>query len=100
MLDVIKKGVLLGLGAITLTKEKAEEFADELIKKGGAAQDKKNEIVNDLLKKAQTLESDIEKKIGEQVRKTLTNMGVPTKEDFEELKTEIKKISSKLDTAK
>ena len=33
-MDVIKKALLVGLGVISLTKEKAEEMVDDLIRRG------------------------------------------------------------------
>ena len=37
MLNLIKKGMYLGIGVFSLTKEKAEKFVDELIKSGEAS---------------------------------------------------------------
>mgnify|MGYP000969159565 CR=1 FL=1 len=44
-MDVVKKAMLLGLGVISLTKEKAEEAVDDLIKRGEATLKKYNDIV-------------------------------------------------------
>ncbi|RKY86229.1 polyhydroxyalkanoate synthesis regulator, partial [candidate division KSB1 bacterium] len=53
MFELLKKGVLLGLGAVTLTKEKAEELVDELIKKGELAREERATAIDEFLKKAE-----------------------------------------------
>lgn len=40
-MDVVKKAMLLGLGVISLTKEKAEEAVDDLIKRGEVSREER-----------------------------------------------------------
>lgn len=89
MLDLIRKGVLMGLGAITITKEKAEEVVDELIKKGELSKDKRPQAIRDLLEKAEEQEKIIFDKISSEVNKTIVKLGVPTKQDIKRLEKKI-----------
>jgi len=49
MTNIIKNTVLAGLGLISLTREKAEEFAKELIRRGELSENEKAKFVKDIL---------------------------------------------------
>ncbi len=95
-MDLIKKAMLMGLGMINLTKEKAEELVDELIKRGEIAKEEKFKIVDRLLKQAQEQEKELMQKISEMVKKTVTEMGMPTKEDLEKILKKLDEIEKKI----
>ena len=95
MFDLFKKTVLMGLGAMTITKEKAENLVDELIKKGELAKDKRSKAIQDLLEKANEQEKEISDKIGDAVNKSIEKLGIPTKQDFERLEKKIDELKKK-----
>lgn len=95
MFDLFKKTVLMGLGAMTITKEKAEDFVDELIKKGELAKDKRSKAVQDLLAKAEEQQKAIFDKLGDEVNKSIEKLGIPTKQDFERLEKKIDELKKK-----
>ena len=92
MFDIFKKGVLMGLGAITITKEKVEEVVDELIKKGELAKDERSNAIQDLLKKAEEQEKVLIDKVSAEVNKAIEKLGVPTKQDLERLEKRIDEL--------
>jgi len=92
MLALIKKGVLMGLGAITLTKEKVEQVVDELVKKGELTKDDGPQAVKNLLKKAEEQEKEFFDKISAEVKKAIAKMDIPTKKDIERLEKKIESI--------
>jgi len=51
-MDIIRKAVYMGLGAISMTKDKAEELVDDLIKRGEVASAERDKTINKLLKEA------------------------------------------------
>ncbi len=95
-MDLIKKAMLMGLGIINLTKEKAEEFVDELIKRGEVAKEEKFKVVDRLLKQAHEQEKELMQKISEMVKKTIAEMGIPTKEDLEKILKKLDEIEKKI----
>lgn len=92
MFDLFKKGVLMGLGAITITKEKAEQIVDELVKKGELAKDERSKAIQDLLKKADEQEKILIDKVSAEVNKAIEKLGVPTKKDLERLEKKIDEL--------
>jgi polyhydroxyalkanoate synthesis regulator phasin len=51
-MDIFRKAIFLGLGAIAMTQDKAEAFVDELIKKGEVASSERYKTIDKLLKEA------------------------------------------------
>lgn len=90
MFETIDKLFLAGLGAMSMTKERAEKIFDEYVARGKAAKDQKQGFVNDIMEHAQKTKDDLEKVIAEQVKKAVTSFSVATKED-------IKRVEAKLD---
>jgi poly(hydroxyalkanoate) granule-associated protein len=51
-MDFIKKMTLASIGAVTMTREKAEEMFDELVKKGEMTNDEKAEAIKNFVDKS------------------------------------------------
>lgn len=92
MLDLFKKAVLMGLGVITLTKEKVEQIVDELIKKGELKEDERSKAVHDLLAKIEEQEKVLSEKVGSIVKNTLEKLDIPSRKDIEKLEKKIDEL--------
>jgi polyhydroxyalkanoate synthesis regulator phasin len=66
-MSVLKRMVLMGMGAATITKEKAEEMVEELVKRGEVAAGDKAKAIDELQQKAQAATADIKKLVDEHV---------------------------------
>ena len=53
-MDIIRRAVLLGLGVISLTKEKAEDMVDDLIKRGEVASGERFKVVDTCSKRSKS----------------------------------------------
>ena len=49
MSDLIKRGLLMSLGTLALTQEKAEAIVDDLVHRGEARRDESSELVERLV---------------------------------------------------
>lgn len=96
-MDIIRKAMLMGLGLISLTREKAEAFADELIRRGELAREEKFKMVDNLLKEAQQQKEELTVKIKENVQKIISEMGLVTKKEFEEILKKQDEIEKKIE---
>ncbi|MHC4553530.1 MAG: phasin family protein [Planctomycetota bacterium] len=90
MFEALDKLMLAGVGAMSMTKEKAEEIFDEYVEKGKAQKDQRSGFVKDVMDQADKAKSDLEKVISEQVEKAMTKQPMATKDD-------INRIEEKLD---
>ncbi len=99
-MDIFRKAVLLGLGAASLTKKKAEELVNELIKRGEISSGDKFKTLDNLLKEAQKQEKEFERKISGTVQKVVADLGLATKKDVDDISKSLKRIESKMTTPK
>ena len=95
MSDIIKNAVLAGLGIVSLTYEKAEDLAKDLIRKGELAETEEAKFIKDLMGKAEKYSVEAEKKIEKTVEKTLKKLNVPSRKDLDEIKDKLDKLSKK-----
>ena len=90
MFETLDKIMLAGLGAMSMTKEKAEEIFDEYVEKGKAQKEHRAGFVKEVMDQAEKAKTDLEKVISEQVEKAMAKQPMATKDD-------IKRIEAKLD---
>ena len=95
-MDILRKAIFLGLGAITITREKAEAMVDELIKKGEVASAERYTAIDKLLKEADAQQRQFQDKVNASVQKTIAELGLPTKKDWDEMKEALKRIEMRL----
>jgi len=95
MSDLIRKTILAGLGALALTREKAEKLAKDLVKRGELTKTEEAKFVKDLMKKAEKSRVEAEKRIEKIVEKTLIKLNIPTRKELDALKAKIDKLAKK-----
>lgn len=93
MFETLDKLMLAGLGAMTMTKERAEQIFDEYVEKGRATRDERSGFVRDLLDQADRARRDMEKLVAEQVKKAIDQTSLATKEDIICLSEKLNQIS-------
>ena len=98
-MDIIRKTMLLGLGLISLTKEKAEGVVDDLVKRGEVASEDRYKVVDSLLKEAEKQEEEFTRKMTKSVQKVVADLGLPTKKDMDEVLKTLKSIEARLPSA-
>jgi poly(hydroxyalkanoate) granule-associated protein len=96
MSDLFKKTFLAGLGAMSLTREKAQEITNDLIRRGELAKTDEAKFVRDLLDLAEKNKSGLEEKIEKGIEKVMSKLDIPTRKEVDELKAEIAKLSKKI----
>jgi polyhydroxyalkanoate synthesis regulator phasin len=103
MLDLVRKAYLLGLGLASLTREKVEEIVDELVHKGEIAEKDRRQVLDDLLARAREEQKRLRGSVRETVQKVLTETGIPTQKEFEDLLERVsalEKLTKRQETVK
>ncbi|WJH36078.1 polyhydroxyalkanoate synthesis regulator [Paenibacillus aurantius] len=85
MSDILKKAIALGLGITAASRDKVQQFVDELVVKGELGQSESRDVVNRLIARGEEHRSEIKRMVQEQVRKVLADLDVATKQDLEDL---------------
>jgi len=91
----IERMFLAGVGALTLTKEKAEKTMGDLVKKGEVAKKDQPEFVKRLLERGKASRAEIEKIVEKTVKNVLDKLNVPTKSDIDALMKKTEELKKK-----
>lgn len=95
MFETLDKLILAGLGAMSMTKEKAEEIFDEYVEKGKARREERSGFIKDLMERAEKSKKDMEKLISEQIDKALAKQPLATKDDIKRIEKKLDQLLSK-----
>jgi polyhydroxyalkanoate synthesis regulator phasin len=92
MSEIIRKMGLFSVGVISLTQEKAEEFTQEMIKKGEMSREEGKKFVREILSEREKQVKDLEEKIDEKVEEVIRKSGLAMKTDLDALEDKIEKL--------
>jgi len=93
MFESLDKIMLAGLGAISMTQERAEKIFDEYVSRGKAEKESRAGFIKTLMDAADKNRTELEKLIAKQVRETLEHLDLPTREDIKRIEKKIDKLS-------
>jgi polyhydroxyalkanoate synthesis regulator phasin len=94
-MSVLKRMMLMGVGAASLTREKAEEMVEELVKRGEVAAGDKAKAIDELQQKAQAAAGDVKKLVDERVDAVAKKF--KWIEDIGKIQAEVERINARLD---
>ena len=95
MQNLVRKGLLLGLGTVALTKEKAEKFVKEITKDQKINATEGKRFVNELLAQSKKQGQKLQAMINREVQRAMKKSGVATKKDIQALEKKIGNLSKK-----
>ena len=96
MLDIMRKVFLAGLGAMFLTKEKAEEVAEELVHRGELRRDEVKNFVEQLLAKGKEQQNQLQETVSREVNRWRTEWGLVTKSELAALEKRVAELEARL----
>lgn len=97
MLELLRKAALAGLGIVTLREEKVKEIVSDLIEQGELSKEEGNHFIKELRERLEKNKSDLEKRLGEILKRTLDKMNLPTKEDLTRLEEAQRELLDRLE---
>jgi polyhydroxyalkanoate synthesis regulator phasin len=89
MIKSMDKMLLAGLGAMNMTRKKAEEIFDDLVRQGQAARGGKGSFIKEMVDTAQKARKDLEDTVARQVRTALAKGGLASRDDVERLEKKL-----------
>lgn len=92
----LKKLVLAGIGAVSLTKEKVEELVDELVKRGEVAEADRAKFVKEAADKIDTYSRQVRGWIDEEVGKATERLKPKFQKDIEQLNEQVQAMRSEI----
>jgi len=85
MKNLFEKGFLVGIGLLSMTREKAQEVIDELSHEGELQKNEVKQWVDELSERGEEERQALRKLIREEMKKVMDEMGLATKEDIQKL---------------
>jgi polyhydroxyalkanoate synthesis regulator phasin len=85
MSNLFEKGFLVGIGLLSMTREKAQAVIDELTQEGEVQKSEVKEWVEQLSERGEEERQALRKVIRDEMKKVLDEMGLVTKQDLEEM---------------
>ncbi|NIA06635.1 MAG: hypothetical protein GWP14_03200 [Actinobacteria bacterium] len=95
MFEPLDKLLLAGLGALSMTRERAEKIFDEYARRGQAEKDSRSGFVKELLQTAEKTRKDLEEMISERVREAVDKLNLASREDIERVENKLDELLSR-----
>lgn len=99
MFETLDKMMLAGLGALSMTRERAEKLFDEYVQRGQMAKEARSGFVKDMMDAADKTRGEMEKLIKEQVERAVNAAELATKEDIQRLEARLEAIQQACQSA-
>jgi polyhydroxyalkanoate synthesis regulator phasin len=96
MKTLLEKSLILGLGTLSFTKEKAENFLKELEERGEVTTTEAKKLLGELMEKGEQEKSALKQTIQHQVSEVMKNLGYVQKEDYSSLEDRVKDLEARL----
>ena len=96
MRDVLRKLTLAGIGAFSLTREKAEQIVKELVEKGQVSAEEAKGVFHDLLEKGEQERAALTRSIRNEFNRFREEVGFVTKQDYRALEERINRLEARL----
>ena len=95
-MDHFKKIFLAGVGALSLSKDRAKIVVRELIAQGKIREKEGRKLVNDMMKRAESTRKDVEHTINEQVAVAVKKINLVTQDQLKKTERRIHDLEREL----
>ncbi len=85
MKTLFEKGLLAGIGLLSMTREKAQNIVEELSQEGEAQKNEVSRWVDQLADRGEEERQALRKLIRDEMKKVIDEMGLATKEDIQKI---------------
>jgi polyhydroxyalkanoate synthesis regulator phasin len=85
MKTILEKGLLAGIGLLSMTREKAQKIIDDLSHEGEVQKSEVTQWVDQLASRGEEERTALRKLIRDEMKKVMDDMGLATKEDIQKL---------------
>jgi polyhydroxyalkanoate synthesis regulator phasin len=99
MTDIFEKTLYLGLGIVSMTKDRAEEIINDLVERGKVSENESAKAVRDLMSRAEKERNALDTKINEAIEKAVKGMHLATRQDIEEINRKLDELMEKPKTS-
>lgn len=96
-MSMFKNAFHLGLGAMSLTREKAEKFYEEMLEKGEMSKDEAKQFIEDAIKRGEEERKEIRSMVRDEITDMRKDFSFARKSELEALEARVKELEAKLE---
>jgi len=97
MAGLIEKSLLLGLGVLTLTRDKVVQFVNKMVEEGEVKAEEAPSIVDRLVARGEEDREALRKLVREELEKMRLNVPLASRREIEELGQKIDELTAKIE---
>jgi polyhydroxyalkanoate synthesis regulator phasin len=94
--DQLERSLLLGMGLISITRERANALAEDLMKQGEVARDEVKEVTDRLVERGKEERQAVQEMIEDEVETTLKEMRLATQQDLHKLQARVETLEAQI----
>jgi polyhydroxyalkanoate synthesis regulator phasin len=98
MFDLMKKGMLAGIGLALKTWDEVEKMVQDVQEKGDMSEAEGRKFLDEVQKKYAEAQSKLEQRVEQTVKEFLKKTQIVTSDELKELKKEIRELKSIINT--
>lgn len=92
MTSMLKKMMYFGLGAVSLTRERAEDFFNEMVDRGEMSRDEARTYVDEMMSRGESERQVLMAEVKDYMHKLKTEMGLVDSEELAEIKERLSRL--------
>ena len=96
MLDLIRKGLIAGLGAAVVSKEKVEETVNKLVEEGRISRAEADKLVEELVEAGEKQWDDAQHEMRDSMKRGLESLDLCSHGEFLKLKAQVEAMEKRL----
>lgn len=93
---MMKKALYFGLGALFMTRDKAEQMVNEMVEKGEINRDEAKKFIDEAIKRGEEEKTELRDMIQKEVQELKQTFAHPRQSEIEELKARIQALEEQL----
>jgi polyhydroxyalkanoate synthesis regulator phasin len=97
MAGLVEKSLLLGLGVLTLTRDKVAQFVDKLIEEGEVKPEEAPGIVDRLVARGEAEREELRRVVKQELDKARASVPRASRKDIEALSQKIDELAARID---
>lgn len=96
MFDLLRKLTLLGIGALSLTREKAEQLAKEMVEKGQATTEEARRFVEELMERGEQHREELRSRIASEIARCREEWDLARRSDVVDLQERVRRLEERV----
>lgn len=96
MNPMFRKLMYFSFGALTMTREKAEKFFNEMVEKGEMSKEEAKTFIDETIKKGEEQKSEVREMVKAELEKVKNELSLVKRSDVELLEARIAELEKKL----